>query len=306
MVDTSIFYFHSHDGKQIFTRKWVVEGAPKAILQIAHGMAEHIGRYEDFAQFLVQKGIYVYGNDHRGHGNTEVDNEDRGYYGDENGYETVVADMKQLTDIIKSDYPSVPVFMLGHSMGSFLARRYIQLYGDKLAGTIFTGTGGHPGLLGKIGHFLAAREARKIGRRTPSSRMNSLTFGSYNKAFKPTRTEFDWLTRDEKEVDRYVEDPLCGGVFTAGFFEDFLKGLLSLYEEDERIPKDLPVYLVSGDLDPVGKNTKGVLENYHKLRDIGLRDVTYRFYQSARHEILNETNKIDVYQDIFEWIEKRL
>lgn len=305
-MDTSFFYFQSEDGKQIFTRKWVADEAPRAILQIAHGMAEHIGRYEEFAQFLVRNGIYVYGNDHRGHGNTEVNREDRGYYADENGYETVVADMKQLTEIIKQDYPSVPVFMLGHSMGSFLARRYIQLYGDQLTGTILTGTGGHPGLLGRIGHFLAAREARKLGRRSPSPRMNSLTFASYNKAFKPARTDFDWLSRDEREVDRYVEDPLCGGVFTAGFFEDFLKGLLSLYDEDARIPKDLSVYFLSGDLDPVGKNSKGVLESFHKLHDAGLRDVTYKFYPGARHEVLNEKNKTEVYQDILGWIEKRL
>jgi len=305
-VETATFYFHSQDGKRIFARKWVAEGEPKAILQIAHGMAEHIGRYADFAQFLVQQGIYVYGNDHRGHGNTEEMDEDRGYYADEDGFETVISDMKLLTDVIKQDYPTAPVFLLGHSMGSFLARRYIQLYGEMFDGTIFTGTGGHPGFVGKIGYYLAGREARKLGRRTPSPRMNSLTFGSYNKAFNPTRTEFDWLTRDEKEVDTYLADPLCGGVFTAGFFEDFLKGLLSLYEEDARIPKDLPVSFLSGDKDPVGKNTKGVLQNYHQLQSVGLKDVSYKFYPGARHEILNETNRVEVYQDILEWIEKRL
>jgi alpha-beta hydrolase superfamily lysophospholipase len=136
--------------------------------------------------------------------------------------------------------------------------------------------------------------------------MNSLTFGSYNKSFNPARTEFDWLTRDEKEVDAYLADPQCGGVFTAGFFEDFLKGLLSLYDEDARIPKSLPVSFLSGDKDPVGKNTKSVLQNYRQLQSIGLKDVSYKFYPGARHEILNEINKAEVYEDILEWIEKRV
>lgn len=305
-MDTSTFFFNGIDGKKIYSSKWVAEEQPKAIVQIAHGMAEHIGRYSEFAQFLVQQGIYVYGNDHRGHGHTETLNEDRGYYGDENGFETVVEDMKLLTDVIKQEYPDVPLYMLGHSMGSFLARRYIQLYGNQLDGIIFSGTGGHPGVLGKIGHFLASREARKTGRRIPSDKLNKLTFGSYNKAFKPERTEFDWLSRDEGQVDRYIEDPLCGGVFTAGFFEDFLKGLLSLYDGDHHIPRNLPVYFISGDQDPVGKNTKGVLENFRQLQTVGLQDVSYQFYPGARHEILNETNKQEVYEDILRWIEKRL
>jgi alpha-beta hydrolase superfamily lysophospholipase len=301
-MTSSSFYLYGKDGKQLYALKWEGEEKPRALLQIAHGMAEHIGRYDDFAEFLVTRGIYVYGNDHRGHGHTATSQEDRGYYDDENGFETVVHDMKELTEIIKHDYPDVPVFLLGHSMGSFLSRRYIQLYGEELAGVIFTGTGGHPGFLGKIGHYLAVREARRQGRRKPSSRLNALTFGSYNKAFKPNLTDFDWLSRDEREVEKYIQDPLCGAVFTAGFFEDFLKGLLSLYDQDDQIPKQLPVYFVSGDQDPVGKNTKGVLQSSLQLQTAGLKDVSCKFYPEARHEILNETNKQEVYEDILEWI----
>jgi alpha-beta hydrolase superfamily lysophospholipase len=301
-MTSSSFYFYGKDGKQLYALKWEGEGKPRALLQIAHGMAEHIGRYADFAEFMVRHGIYVYSNDHRGHGHTATRQEDRGYYGDENGFETVVHDMKELTDSIKQEFPGVPVFLLGHSMGSFLARRYIQLYGEELAGVIFTGTGGHPGILGKIGHYLSVREARKQGRLSPSSRMNALTFGSYNKAFKPNQTDFDWLSRDEKEVEKYIQDPLCGGVFTAGFFEDFLKGLLTLYDQDELIPKQLPVYFLSGEQDPVGKNTKGVLQSSRKLQAAGLKNVSCKFYPEARHEILNEINKQEVYDDIHQWI----
>ena len=305
-VEESTFYFHAQDGKELFAKSWVGEQQPKAVLQIAHGMAEHIGRYGNLARFLVSHGIYVFGNDHRGHGHTVRRDEDRGYYADQNGFETVVEDMKQLTDVVKEEFPDAPLFLLGHSMGSFLSRKYVQRYGEELQGVIFSGTGGHPGLIGKIGHFLATQEARKKGRRTPSERMNSLTFGSYNKAFSPGRTEFDWLTRDETEVDAYIKDPLCGGVFTAGYFADFLKGLLCIYDEDDQIPKQLSALFLSGDQDPVGKNTKGVLQSYQQLKSVGLTDVTYKFYPGARHEILNETNKQEVYEDLLKWIEKRL
>lgn len=301
-MQSSTFYFTGMDGKEIFAAKWVSETKPKAILQISHGMAEHVGRYADFASFLVEHEIYVYGNDHRGHGHTETRDADRGYFTDENGFETIVEDMNALTNVIKNEYPNTPIYLLGHSMGSFLSRRYIQLYGSNLEGVIFSGTGGHPGFLGKIGHYLASREAKKHGRRTQSTKLNALTFGNYNKAFKPNRTEFDWLSRDEKEVDKYIEDPLAGGVFTSGFFEDFFKGLLSMYDEDQKIPKELPVYFMSGDQDPVGKNTKGVLQNYRQLQSVGLTDISYKFYPEARHEILNETNKQDVYNEILLWI----
>lgn len=305
-MDTSTFYLQARDGKQIFARKWTTESTPLAIVQIAHGMAEHIDRYDDFASYLVQHHIFVYGNDHRGHGHTETRSKDMGYFADQHGFETIVEDMNALTDTIIHDYPDTPIFLFGHSMGSFLSRRYIQLFGKRLQGVIFSGTGGHPGFMGKIGHQIAAREARKKGRRTTSNRMNSLTFGSYNHAFKPTRTDFDWLSRDEKEVDKYINDPLCGGIFTAGFFEDFLMGLLSIYDEDESIPKNLPAFFVSGDKDPVGKNTKGVLQSIRQLQKVGIVDVSYKFYPDARHEILNEINKKEVYRDILNWLNHRL
>lgn len=306
MLESSSFYFSGKDGKRIYAKKWFSAEKPRAILQVAHGMAEHIERYHDFACFLTANGIYVYGNDHRGHGRTENCDEDRGYFADENGYETIVEDMNVLTDIIKADYPKCPLFLFGHSMGSFFSRRYIQRFGDRINGVIFSGTGGHPGLLGKIGVKLASREAKKHGRRTPSLRMDHLTFGSYNRSIKLVRTKFDWLSRDEKEVEKYINDPLCGAVFKAGFFEDFLGGLVHLYDEDDKIPKDLPALFLSGDRDPVGKFTKGVLQSFRQLRAAGIKDASFKFYPGARHEILNETNKHEVYDDILYWIGKHL
>lgn len=307
MEKQTSFTFQSDDGMEIFVSKWSQEGEkkPKAVVQISHGMAEHIDRYDRFARELVAQNYIVYGNDHRGHGVTSDLNNSIGYFADKNGFEKVVQDMKKLTDIIKAEYPNVPIILFGHSMGSFLSRRYIQLYGNELTGVILSGTGGDPGLMGKIGKIAASREIKKKGRKTPSPLMNNLTFGSYNKAFKPARTDFDWLTRDTKEVDQYIADPYCGGVFSAGFFYDLLDGLQTINKPEHisSIPADLPIFFISGSLDPVGANTKGVLKTFQAFKQAGLKNVTYKFYENGRHEMLNETNKEEVQTDIIQWIE---
>lgn len=310
MEGQSTFTFRTDDDYQIFVSKWTTEerGKPRAIVQLAHGMAEHIKRYDAFAKKLVSENMVVYGNDHRGHGKTAELNDSSGYFADEQGFEKVVHDMVKLTNIIEEEYPSVPIILLGHSMGSFLSRRYIQLYGDKLAGVILCGTGGDPGLMGKIGRMIAAREMKKKGRRTPSTLLNNMTFGSYNKAFRPTRTEFDWLSRDEKEVDKYIKDPDCGAVFTSGFFHDLLEGLemINKKENIRSIPSRLPIWLISGSQDPVGNNAKGVLKTYQAFKKAGLGDVSYQLYENARHELLNEINKDIVQADIIQWINQHI
>ncbi|MFE8700608.1 alpha/beta hydrolase [Cytobacillus sp. FJAT-54145] len=309
MIDLDFTYLAT-DGEKIHAKKWIGEPTvkPKVIVQIAHGMAEHIERYDAFAKYLLSKQIFVYGNDHRGHGRTGQERNRPGYFADKEGFHFVVEDMSNLTDIIEKDYPEVPVILFGHSMGSFLARRYIQLYGERIAGVILSGTGGDPGILGKIGRVIASREIKKHGRETPSPLLNKLTFGSNNKSFRPNRTEFDWLTRDTIEVDKYMEDPLCGGVFTAGFFRDLFDGLELINRKDNirRIPKELPIFLLSGAKDPIGNHTKGVLSTYHAFKEAGLKDVTYKFYEEGRHEMLNETNREEVYEDIVAWIIQHL
>jgi alpha-beta hydrolase superfamily lysophospholipase len=304
-MKTENFKFKSSDGTNIFVNKWSLEedAKPKGVIQIAHGMAEHSYRYSGFAQALTSDGFAVYANDHRGHGKTAA-SEDIGYFSDENGWNLVVEDMHTLTNIIKRENPNVPVFLLGHSMGSFLSRTYIQQYSKDTAGVILCGTGGDLGLLGNIGMLIAKREIKRIGKRARSKRMDKLSFGNFNKAFKPNRTNFDWLSRDNKEVDKYIKDPLCGEVFTAGFFYDMLGGLKELMKKEniEKIRKELPIYLISGEKDPVGKNTKGVLQAYESYNKAGIKDISYKFYTDARHEILNETNKEEVYKDIIIWL----
>jgi alpha-beta hydrolase superfamily lysophospholipase len=305
----SAFTFQTADENEIFAKKWVDDTTPKAIVQISHGMAEHIMRYDSFARELVKANIFVYGNDHRGHGETGTHTDSIGYLADGDGFEKVVQDMQQLTTIIEKEYPSVPIYLFGHSMGSFLSRRYIQLFGNRLAGVILSGTRGDPGVMGKIGKMLAARECKKNGQKSPSLLMNNLTFGKYNKAFRPNRTVFDWLSRDEAEVDKYMDDPLCGGIFSAGFFYDFLSGIgtINLPHNIELIPSELPIFLVSGTMDPVGgKNGKGVMEAAQAFKSAGLNDVTVKLYEGARHEILNEINKDEVQQDIVKWINAHL
>lgn len=300
--------FKAKDGTEVFASKWIMENEakPKAVIQISHGMAEHVLRYQEFAKALLEEGYVVYGNDHRGHGRTAGSPENIGYFGDENGWNLVVEDMKELTNIINDENPDIPVFLFGHSMGSFLSRTYIQRYGKEINGVILSGTGGDAGLLGKVGILVAKREIKRNGKRAESKRMDNLSFGSFNKAFSPNRTDFDWLSRNNKKVDKYIDDPLCGGVFTAGFFYDMLTGLKNLNKKEniKMTPKDLPIYLISGDKDPVGKNTKGVLQVYNSYRKAGVMDVVYRFYIDARHEILNEINKEEVYKDIIIWLNK--
>lgn len=295
------------DQLKIVATKWEPEVPARAVVQIAHGMAEHMARYDSFARFLGERGFAVYGNDHRGHGQTAAEGI-RGWFAEENGFELVVQDLVQLTQIIRREQPELPVFLFGHSMGSFLVRRTIQLDGEELQGVILCGTGSDPGLLGKLGLALAKREVRRKGGRALSPTLAKLTLGNFNRNFRPQRTRYDWLSRDEREVDRYIADPLCGGVFTAGFYADLLTGLITIHRREniQKTPVDLPVLLIAGDQDPVGDYGKGVQQVYEMYRRVGLEDITCRLYPEGRHEILNELNKEEVYKEIADWLEKRV
>jgi alpha-beta hydrolase superfamily lysophospholipase len=304
-VKTESFNF----GADIFAYAWLPD-APRhvvGLVQIAHGMAEHAGRYEPFARFLCDAGYGVYANDHRGHGRTAGSLQRVGYFADRDGWQQVVADMAALTDIVNERHSGLPVFFLGHSMGSFLLRTYAARYGDRLSGAILSATGGDPGFLGKVGMMIARWECFRKGKTARSPLLNKLSFGGFNKAFKPNRTEFDWLSRDERVVDAYIADPYCGGVFTAGFFVDLLGGIRFINSPAgiDAIPKDLPFLFVSGAQDPVGKDTLGVRQVADAYTRAGISDVAVRFYDGARHEVLNETNRETVYRDILDWIDAR-
>ena len=303
------FNFQSGDGSNIFVYRWSPDPDTKVkgIVQIAHGMAETAARYERFASTLTMNGYIVYANDHRGHGKTAGSLENVGYLAEEDGFDWMVKDMHQLTSLIKKEYPELPVFLLGHSMGSFATQRYIMLFGKELKGAILSGSNGSAALLHNLGYFVAGIEVKRNGRKAKSERMNQLSFGSFNNAFKPNRTEFDWLSRDHEEVDKYIGDPYCGDVFTAGFFYDFMKGLKEIdrIKNVERVPKDLPIYIFSGEKDPVGGAGKGVKKLYHTYKNCGISDVSIKLYPEGRHEMLNELNRDEVMKDVTDWLDAK-
>ncbi|WP_321380309.1 alpha/beta hydrolase [Trichococcus shcherbakoviae] len=310
MTATS-FIFQSSDGTEIFAMKWSPEDPqkPRAAVQIAHGYAEHIGRYDAFAGKLAEAGIVVYGNDHRGHGKTNGNVGEAICFADEAGFDKVVADMRALTEIIQTENPGIPLFLFGHSMGSMLTRRYIQLYGDNLAGAVLSGSGVFSNGLLKLGTVVATSEIKRKGRAHPSRLLDKLVFQNFNRGFKPPRTDLDWISRDPVEVDKFLADPLRGKIGSAGYFHDFFSGLLAMNDAAniQSIPKGLPLHFISGTADPVGgKAGKGVVQTCRAYQQVGLQDVSYKLYQGARHELLNELNKDAVTQDVIDWVFDRL
>lgn len=296
------------DGLPLHVNRWLPAGSPRGVVQIAHGMAEHSGRYERFATALTDAGLAVYAQDHRGHKGTAGTHENEGHLADRDGFTVLVDDLATITELIREEFPGLPIVLFGHSMGSFLARAYAAKHADTadgLAGLILSGTAGDPGPLGIVGAALAGLQGRLRGRRHRSGLMNMLSFGQYNAAFKPTRTEFDWLSRDPAEVDTYIADEWCGNLFTAGFWADLLPGIREINGDAlvARVPKDLPVLVFSGDQDPVGANGKGVTAVAEQYRRAGLHDVTLTLYPGGRHEMLNETNRDEVTADVLAWID---
>ena len=278
---------------------WAPATAPKAILQIVHGMAEHIARYERMAKALNEAGFLVCGRNHRGHG---PEAKLLGYFADEQGWDAILNDAHEVSLDIKKQYPGVPFILLGHSMGSFLAREYALRYGKELDGLILSGTGFYPKALCASGRMLAKLAPKK----KPANFVNNIAFAGNNKPFAPGRTGFEWLSRDEKEVDKYVADPLCGFCFTGSAFSDFFGGLLALTDESRlsSMPKDLPVYFMSGDRDPVGQMGEGVRQVAEQFKKAGMRDITVKLYPDARHELFNELNRDEVTADLIQWLEK--
>ncbi|HEY5525315.1 MAG TPA: lysophospholipase [Clostridium sp.] len=303
------FHFIDEEKKKIVCYKWKSnDNKVKGIVQIAHGMEERAVRYDYFAKRLNKAGYIVYANDHRGHGATAGSKKNLGYIADNDGFNWMVKDMKQLTDIIKDENPNIPVILFGHSMGSFLSQRYVELYGDNIDSLILSGTNGKPKAITKLGILISKHEIRKHGRKHVSNIMEKLAIGGYNKNFLPYRTTSEWLSSDEEEVDKYIADKYCGFVCTSSFYYDLIRGLWEMHEKNnlKRIPKSLPIYMVSGEKDPVGNQGKGVISLYNTFKKIGLKNVSYRLYKDGRHEMLNETNKDEVIDHILKWINKEI
>lgn len=292
---------------------WIPSSPIRAILQISHGMTEHIQRYHDFASFLCQQGYLVVGQDHLGHGASVQKDDLRGYFHKTQGNAILIGDMRKLHLKMHKQFPNVPYFMLGHSMGSFLLRQYLQTYGEDssvsdLSGAIIMGTGNLPASVLIPALFLCKLVAFFKGDQYRSTFINNLAFGSYNRNFRPVRTSYDWLTRDTKHVDLYAADPWCTFIFTANAYYHMFRGMLTLTlkKNQNKIPKQLPLFLVSGKADPVGNFGKGVLQVMKQYQKIGIQDISMKLYPNDRHEILNELDYETVYQDILEWMEAHI
>lgn len=303
------FFYPSADGKtKIHAVEWRPEKEPVGVLQIAHGVTEYILRYEEFAEYLTDKGFIVVGNDHLGHGKSIAEGAKPMYFGPKGSWNWVVKDIKSLKDMAKEKYPDIPYYMLGFSLGSFVLRTYLIDYPGDLDGAILMGTGQMSPIAIKIAKFMANKEAKKAGEENSTPAIHQLTFGTYNKIFAPNRTEYDWLCANEQALDEYIADPQKGGDFSAGLFRELLDGML--YSASEKkvwwMDKKLPVLLISGDKDPVGDRGKGVRATEKVLRKAGVKDISVKMYSGLRHDILHEKEKDQVYADVYNWLNEKV
>ena len=304
------YFFTSTEGKTpIHVRVWEPDCDLNGVVQIAHGINEYIGRHEHFARFLASKGFVVVGNDHLGHGQSVLSPERLGYFADSDGWFHVVDDVEELRRRTHEEYPGIPYFMFGHSMGSFVLRTWLTRHPQSaVAGAIICGTGQPPAAIVAGGRLACDADMLKNGPMHRSEAIYNLAFGEYNKGIEPLRTKYDWLTRDEAVVDKYAADPLCTFLPTSSLFRDMMFGLgiIGSGSALRRMRTDTPVLFISGEADPVGGNGMQVAKVYARFVKLGMRDVVYKFYPGARHEILNEINKDEVYADILDWLFKKL
>lgn len=290
---------------------WEVDN-PVAVVHISHGLSEHALRYEDTARLLNQAGFVVYAHDHRGHGQA-LTKTIPGHFSNKRGWGKVVDDMDHVVQHIRSNHPGLPLFLLGHSMGSYVLLNYLMTFKPDISGLILSGSNFAPRPLLHLGQFIASLEESRTGKRGNSRLLQKLTFGQYNRAFRPNRTEFDWLSRDQGLVDNYIEDPLCGHSCTSRLWCDLFKGLLkvSTIEGLSKINPGLPALVFGGLKDPVSTPPlPGMMNGQQKLaqalQKAGVESVTLRLYPDARHETLNEINRKQVVTELVEWLESHI
>lgn len=305
------FYYDSRDGKsKLHAVRYMPddEDGIRCIVQIVHGMAEYIERYEEFARFLTDRGFIVVGEDHMGHGKSVGRDGKYGYFCEQDPATVLVRDVHRLKKATVGLYPNIPYVMVGHSMGSFITRNYMFRYGAGIDAAVIMGTGMQHKAVLVLSRMLAAVQGMIFGAEKKGKLLDKLAFGSYNRRIANPKTPFDWLSRDGERVEQYLNDPMCGFVFTINGFQTLFELISRLYHSENlgRIPKKMPVFLLSGDADPVGDYGRGVRKAYISLRAVGLEDIKVKMYEGGRHELLNETNRQDVMQDIYNWIEKRV
>lgn len=310
MAERVELIYGSKDGKtQIHATQWLPEErSPKAILQIIHGMKEHIDRYDAFARYMADRGFIVVGEDHLGHGETATCAREYGYFTRKEPDLVVVKDAHRLQKLIQTEYPGLPYFIYGFSMGSFIARKYLTMYGESLDGAVIGGTGWMPESTLNFGIFLCNIMGAFRGFHYRSPMITNMVFGQYNKKIHPLKTESDWLTTDDKIVEKYVADSRCTFTFTLNGYKTLFK-LIKYVEQPEnakRIPENLPILFMSGKQDPVGDYGEGVKKAAELYIVNGMKHVGIKLYDDMRHEIHNEKRKHVVYLDILEWLESQM
>ena len=297
------FWFDSCGAGRIHCCRWTPAGEPKAVLQIVHGIAEFIERYDDFANYLTEQGFVVVAEDHMGHGHSINNGGIQGYF--HGGWFSAVEDTYHLLTETKKEYPNLPYILFGHSMGSFMARTILCKYPDSgIAAAVICGTGWQPAFAMPAVIKLVEAVCKKVGETNPSEKLQGLVFGSYNGKVEHPRTAYDWLTRDAKIVDAYIAHPLCGFTASSGLLRDMMKGIHYIEQPKNlaNMRKDLPVFFIAGGDDPVGSYGKGIHQAANAFRKAGMTDVSVKLYPLCRHEILNEINKAEVYEDVTAWI----
>lgn len=298
----------SYNGKNMINAViYIPNCKPKGIIQISHGMCEYINRYDDFMKYMVNEGFIISGNDHLGHGDSSEKNM-YGFFGDDKGYINLVEDLHILTVMVKQNFGyDLPYFLLGHSMGSFIARLYLSKYSSDLSGAIICGTAG-PNPMTKLG-ILASNITKKIkGNMYRSHLLDKMAFGSFNKTIQNKNSDKDWISRNQQIVNKYISDSKCMFTFTAAGFNDLMT-LATLANKNtwfKELNKDLPIFMIAGDDDPVGNYGKTVKKAYDKLVKYGQKEIELKLYPGARHEILNEINNKEVYADVVMWINARI
>ena len=302
------FRFKSCNCKNdIYVRQWSPDGEPVGVVQLCHGIAEYIERYDDLAKFLAGNGYVVVGDDHLGHGRSIANPEEAGYVGESGGWDMMVGDMRRLYEHMRKQYEGLPYFILGHSMGSFLTRTFIIRYHDGPDGVILSGTGTQPAATLAIAKGIANMRIKSKGGAFRSKMLNDMAFAGYNKKVENSTSDFDWLTSDKAVVKAYEDDPLCGFVPTVGLYSSMFSGLQEIekFSNVQRVNKTLPIYIYSGGADPVGNYGKGVRQAYDAYVRAGVIDVSLKLYDGARHECHNDFCKDEVYKDVLAWLEKK-
>lgn len=309
MIKKEEFTFDSRDGvSKIHAVRWVPDGEVSCILQIVHGMAEYIERYEETARFFAERGILVTGEDHLGHGESVSEGGKFGYFCKQDPATVVVRDVHRLKKMTQKDYPGVPYIILGHSMGSFMLRNYLFRYGTGIQGAVICGTGYVPQPLLTMGMMIAKVQGLLMGEDYVSKLLDKIAFGAYGKKIKNPRTGYDWLTANEESVDKYLKDPFCGFVFTANGFKTLFEliGRTNCVENLEKMPKELPVLFLAGEDDPVGDYGAGVKKAYGDFEKAGMQRINKKLYVGSRHEIFNEKNRAQVWEELYPWIMERV